>query len=197
VVRLVIALVAIGFLVALVLAWAFELSPDGIKRTDAVDLADGSKNRTWIYVGVIAATFSLGLFFIGRYTASRTWWMERGHPPAVAGSPPQASTAIPEKSVAVLPFQNLSTDQENAFFSDGIQDEILTSLARVADLKVISRTSVMQYKSGVARNLREIGQQLGVAHVVEGSVQRSGNRVLRERAVGRCAHGSASLGADI
>ncbi|PYL38401.1 MAG: hypothetical protein DMF34_07065 [Verrucomicrobia bacterium] len=87
------------------------------------------------------------------------------------------STAFPEKSIAVLPFENLSEDKANAFFADGVQDEILTDLARIADLKVISRTSVMHYKSGIARNLREIGQQLGVAHVVEGSVQRAGNRV--------------------
>ena len=83
----------------------------------------------------------------------------------------------PEKSIAVLPFENLSRDPNNAYFADGVQDEILTYLAKVADLKVISRTSVLQYKSGVARNLREIAQQLGVANVVEGSVQRSGNRV--------------------
>src|SRR5205814_1474345 len=75
-----------------------------------------------------------------------------------------------EKSIAVLPFTNLSRDPDNAFFADGVQDEILSDLGRIADLKVISRTSVMQYKSGIARNLREIGQQLGVAHVVEGSV---------------------------
>jgi serine/threonine-protein kinase len=85
--------------------------------------------------------------------------------------------APPEKSIAVLPFSNLSKEQENAFFADGVQDEIVTNLAKVADLKVISRTSVMPYKSGMARNLRQIGQQLGVAHVVEGSVQRAGNRV--------------------
>jgi serine/threonine-protein kinase len=85
--------------------------------------------------------------------------------------------AIGEKSIAVLPFENLSEDKENAYFTDGVQDEILTYLTKIADLKVISRTSVLQYKSGVARNLREIAQQLGVANVVEGSVQRSGNRV--------------------
>jgi TolB-like protein/Tfp pilus assembly protein PilF len=84
---------------------------------------------------------------------------------------------IPVKSIAVLPFQNLSPDPQNAFFADGVQDEILTDLARIADLKVISRTSVMQYKTGTSRNLREIGQQLGVAHLVEGSVQRVANRV--------------------
>jgi TolB-like protein/Tfp pilus assembly protein PilF len=82
-----------------------------------------------------------------------------------------------DKSIAVLPFENRSEDKANAYFTDGVQDEIVTDLAKIADLKVISRTSVLQYKSGVARNLREIAQQLGVANVVEGSVQRSGNRV--------------------
>jgi len=97
---------------------------------------------------------------------------------SLMGRRPVAPTlAVSEKSIAVLPFENLSRDPDNAFFADGVQDEILTDLARVADLKVISRTSVMHYQSGVARNLREIGQQLGVAHVVEGSVQRTGNRV--------------------
>src|SRR5438309_464165 len=86
------------------------------------------------------------------------------------------ATAV-EKSIAVLPFENLSEEKANAFFTEGVQDEILTHLARIADLKVISRTSVMQYKSGAPRNLREIGQQLGVAHVVEGSVQRAANKV--------------------
>jgi serine/threonine-protein kinase len=87
------------------------------------------------------------------------------------------SVPVPEKSVAVLPFENFSDEKENAYFADGVQDEILTDLAKVADLKVISRTSVMQYKNAVNRNLREIAQQLGVAHVLEGSVQRTGNRV--------------------
>jgi len=104
-------------------------------------------------------------------------------PPPTTKTPVPAATAasalatIPEKSIAVLPFENLSAEKENAYFADGVQDEILTLLAKLADLKIISRVSVMQYKSGVARNLREVGQQLGVANVVEGSVQRSGNRV--------------------
>jgi TolB-like protein/Tfp pilus assembly protein PilF len=85
--------------------------------------------------------------------------------------------AIPQKSIAVLPFENLSDNKENAYFADGVQDEILTDLAKIADLKIISRTSVKQYKSGIARNLSEISEELGIAHVVEGSVQRSGNRV--------------------
>jgi serine/threonine-protein kinase len=91
--------------------------------------------------------------------------------------PTHSAVAIGEKSIAVLPFENLSSDKENAYFAEGIQDEILTDLAKVADLKVISRTSVMQYRDSAARNLREIGQQLGVAHVLEGSVQRAGNEV--------------------
>src|SRR5712691_7591265 len=91
--------------------------------------------------------------------------------------PTRSALSVAEKSIAVLPFENLSEEKANAFFADGVQDEILTNLARIADLKVISRTSVMQYKSGVARNLREIGQQLGVAHLLEGSVQRAANRV--------------------
>jgi serine/threonine-protein kinase len=91
--------------------------------------------------------------------------------------PVSEAASIPEKSVAVLPFENLSANQENAFFADGVQDEILTNLAKIADLKVISRTSVMQYKTGAKRNLREIAKALGVARVVEGSVQRTGNRV--------------------
>jgi TolB-like protein/cytochrome c-type biogenesis protein CcmH/NrfG len=87
------------------------------------------------------------------------------------------SSAISAKSIAVLPFESLSSDKDNAYFADGVQDEILTNLAKVADLKVISRTSVMQYKAAAARNLREIGQSLGVAHVLEGSVQRVSNKV--------------------
>ena len=92
-------------------------------------------------------------------------------------APVTAPAATSEKSIAVLPFENLSDDKQNAFFTDGVQDEILTDLAKVADLKVISRSSVMQYKSGVARDLRKIGQELGVAHLLEGSVQRVANRV--------------------
>src|SRR5438093_4544961 len=95
----------------------------------------------------------------------------------VSRKPARLTSVAPEKSIAVLPFENLSEEKANAFFTEGVQDEILTNLSRIADLKVISRTSVMQYKSGAPRNLREIGQQLGVAHVVEGSVQRAANKV--------------------
>jgi TolB-like protein/class 3 adenylate cyclase/Tfp pilus assembly protein PilF len=99
-------------------------------------------------------------------------------PPAPPAVPmPTVAVAIPEKSIAVLPFENLSEEKANAFFTDGVQDENLTDLAKIADVKVISRTSVMQYKSGLARNLRKIGEELGVAHVVEGSVQRAANKI--------------------
>ena len=104
------------------------------------------------------------------------FWKQRAEQVADRGLVKLASAA-PEKSIAVLPFQNLSANPENAFFADGVQDEILTNLAKIADLKVISRTSVMQYKTGAPRNLREIGKQLGVAHVLEGSVQRAEGKV--------------------
>jgi serine/threonine-protein kinase len=127
------------------------------------------------------AVIAVAVIFFAALAVGVLSWLRRGAPAlsGVATPAPAAANlpAVPEKSIAVLPFQNLSKNDENAFFADGVQDEILTDLAKVADLKVISRTSVMQYKSGVARSLREIGQQLGVAHVVEGSVQRSGNRV--------------------
>ncbi len=163
VVRLVIAFVVIGFPVGLVIAWAFEATPEGIKRTDVADAANQhSKKRTWIYVAVVGATFSIGLFFVGRYTARNT---------ASA-----ARTELPAKSIAVLPFDNLSRDPDNAYFAEGVQDEILTRLAKVADLKVISRTSTQKYKSA-PDNLRAIAQQLGVANILEGSVQKANDQV--------------------
>src|SRR5437667_3087027 len=162
-----VALIAFGFPLALVLAWCFELEGGTIKRTCGDSRAVASSRRVWILggVGLLVSAFALGGYW---------FWHPWKTSPEVVG--PGGSPG-PEKSVAVLPFENLSDDKQNAYFADGVQDEILTNLAQVADLKVISRTSVMQYKSGVARNLREIAQQLGVAHVVEGSVQRSGNRV--------------------
>src|SRR5216110_866088 len=120
-----------------------------------------------LLVSAVALAISFSVFY------------RRGSPAVARSSSGKADGGLPiaEKSITVLPFENLSEDKENAYFTDGVQDEILTYLTKIADLKVISRTSVLQYKSGVARNLREIAQQLGVANVVEGSVQRSGNRV--------------------
>ena len=105
-----------------------------------------------------------------------------------------ATVAVPEKSIAVLPFENLSDDKENAYFADGVQDEILTDLAKVADLKVISRTSVMQYKAGAQRNLREIAKSLGVSHVLEGSCPAFRRARARKCPINRCQKGYASLG---
>jgi TolB-like protein/Flp pilus assembly protein TadD len=135
IVRLVIVLLALGFPVALLLSWAFDLTSKGVIRTDDIEPAR-----------------------------------------AIPAAAPIPKTPPPEKSIAVLPFENLSDDQQNAYFADGIQDDILSSLAKVADLKVISRTSVRQYRGGT-RNVREIGEALGVAYVMEGTVRREANRV--------------------
>jgi TolB-like protein/Flp pilus assembly protein TadD len=164
VVRLVIVFVAIGFPIALVIAWAFELTPEGIKRTEDVDLpaGSGSKKPTWIYVAVVGAAFSIGLFFIGRYTARND----------STASPSE----LPAKSIAVLPFESLSEEKGNAYFAEGIQDEIITRLAKVADLKVISRTSTQRFKSAPS-DLREIAKQLGVMNILEGSVQKANDQV--------------------
>jgi TolB-like protein len=153
---------ALGFPIALMTPWAFKLTSKALQRTESADdLPASSGNRVWIYVIIVGVALSIGLFFAGRYTALRQ----------------VGALSSPAKSIAVLPFENLSRDPDNAYFADGVQDEILTNLARIADLKVIGRVSVMKYKSGIARDLRKIGQQLGAANVVEGTVQRSGNRV--------------------
>ena len=163
IVRLVIVLIAIGFPIALVIAWAFEATPEGIKRTEVADAKhEHSHGKTWIYVVIIGAAISVALFFVGRYTAGN--------------NASAARTELPAKSIAVLPFENLSSDKENSYFADGIQDEILTKLATIADLKVISRTSTEKYKSK-PEDLKTVSQQLGVANVLEGSVQKVGDKV--------------------
>ena len=164
VIRLLVVLIIIGLPVALVLAWTLEITPEGIKRTetaDAMPAATRKKKHAWIYVVVIGAAISIGLFFLGRYSAGNK-----------AASP----AGISNKSIAVLPFDNLSRDPDNAYFAEGVQDEILTRLAKVADLKVISRTSTQHFKS-TPDNLPQIAKQLGVAHILEGSVQKSGEQV--------------------
>ena len=165
VIQLLVVFIVMGLPVALGLAWAFELTPEGLKRTETADAmpeATRKKKYVWIYVVVIGAAISLGLFFLGRYSAA----------------PAQNAAANGSaKSIAVLPFENLSDNKQNTYFADGVQDQILTNLARVADLRVISHTTVRQYKSGEPRNLREIGRQLGVTHILEGSVQRADDRL--------------------
>src|SRR6266849_756148 len=168
VIRLVIMLIIIGFPIALIIAWAFEATPEGIKRTEAADAAgQHSRGGAWIYIVLIGAALSLGLFFLGRYTASRAPLRETGR----LGGP-----SVPEKSIAVLPFENLSGDPSNAYFTEGVQEEILTRLSKVADLKVISRTSTQRFKSS-PDNLPQIAKQLGVANILEGSVQKAADQV--------------------
>ncbi|MEY2496247.1 MAG: hypothetical protein QOJ45_2739 [Verrucomicrobiota bacterium] len=168
--KILVVLLVLGFAPVVIAAWAFEITPEGIKRESEVDPDRSIKHHTGrkiiagtVIVAVIAAAL-LAFQLIRR-------------PPALGNEPSGSILPMVEKSVAVLPFQNLSSDKENAYFTDGVHDETLSHLARIADLKVISRTSVMHYKSDALRNLREIGQQLGVAHLLEGSVQRSGNKV--------------------
>ena len=164
VMKVFVTVVAAGFPIALILAWAFELTPQGLKRTEFADELPrkSARSHAWIYVVVIAGAISVSLFFLGRYTASFG-----------AGS---ARAESSEKSIAVLPFENLSDDKANAYFATGIQDEIMTRLAKIADLKVISRTSTQQYQSKPG-NLSQIAKQLGVVHVLEGSVQKVGDQV--------------------
>jgi TolB-like protein/Tfp pilus assembly protein PilF len=163
VVRLIVFLIVIGFPIALIFAWAFEITPEGLKRAEEADAMPQSARptkRTWIYIVVIGAVVSVALFFLGRYTAGN-----------------RTTLRDDNKSIAVLPFQSLSEDKNDAYFADGVQDQILTNLAKVSDLKVISHTSVRQYKTGAERNLREIGRQLGVAYIMEGSVRRVRDRL--------------------
>src|SRR5437016_2063053 len=163
IVRLIVVLIVIGFPIALIFAWAFEITPEGLKRSEEADAMPSSAlptNRTWIYIVVVGAAISLALFFLGRYTAGTKT-------PSSGG----------KKSIAVLPFASLSGDKNDAYFADGVQDQILTNLAKLSDLKVISHTSVRQYKTGAERNIREIGRQLGVAYIMEGSVQRARDRL--------------------
>src|SRR6266478_6001604 len=152
--RLLVTLLLIGFPIALILAWAFDVTPEGIRATKAT-AAETHLRRNMIVLiatGVIVSV-AAGFFLL-----------------------PRASARKIDKSIAVLPFENLSDEKENAYFADGMQDDILTNLSKIGDLKVISRTSVMSYRDG-ARNAREIGKSLGVGTLLEGSVRRSGNRV--------------------
>jgi len=154
-IRVVIALLLIGFPVVLVLAWVFDVTPQGIRATSTPSVPAARRRRNLIMliaIGVIISA-AAGFFIL-----------------------PRASARKVDKSIAVLPFQNLSDEKQNAYFADGMQDDILTNLAKIGDLKVISRTSVMSYRDG-ARNAREIGKALGVGTLLEGSVRRSGNRV--------------------
>src|ERR1051326_175821 len=159
-IRFVIIALVLGFPIAMVLAWVYELTPEGIVRTEDVDLARQrgfGRKLDFVIIGLLLLVIAMLVY---QRLPFRT---ESGEP-------------IPEKSIAVLPFENRSEDKANAYFADGIQDEILTRLSNIADLRVISRTSTRQYQSKPT-NLREIAKQLGVANIVEGSVQKLGDQV--------------------
>jgi TolB-like protein/Flp pilus assembly protein TadD len=163
-IRLIVLLIILGLPIAMILAWMFELTPEGVKRTETADAMPGitrRKKHAWIYIVVIGALFSIGLFFLGGYIARNSH---------------ASSNESGAKSIAVLPFDNLSRDPDNAYFAEGIQDEILTRLAKVADLKVISRTSTQHFKS-VPEDLPQIAKQLGVTNILEGSVQKAKDQV--------------------
>ena len=170
IVRLVVLLLIVGFPIAVVCSWAFELTPEGIKREGEVDRSRSITRKTGrrltaliVVVAALAAGVTLFRFL-----------------PSERGTAPENQTPltaeIDSKSIAVLPFENLSEEKANAYFAEGIQDEILTRLSKIADLKVISRTSTQRYKSA-PENLPEIARQLGVAHILEGSVQKRGDAV--------------------
>src|SRR5229473_1865643 len=153
--RLVVVLLLVGFPISLILAWAYDVTPQGIRATPTAVAPRMHRRRNVIMLvatGVIVSAIA-GFFLL-----------------------PRASARKIDKSIAVLPFENLSDEKENAYFADGIQDDILTNLSKIGDLKVISRTSVMSYR-GHAPNVRDIGKALGVSTILEGSVRRSGNRV--------------------
>lgn len=172
-IRAVILLLVLGFPVALILAWAFELTPEGIKRTEEVPPHESIRHHTGrklLALAAVAAAIAVALFAV--QLARRPWSSTQNE--TFSSTRPQS---VPEKSIAVLPFSNLSAEEENVFFTGGIQDEILANLAKVSELKVISSSSVSVYKPGAPRDIREIGRQLGVAHLLEGSVQRTKNRV--------------------
>ena len=175
-IRLLVLLVVAGFPVAIILAWAFEVTPDGVRRTESAESAEArapeqhrrvGRKLDYTIISVLALALVLALW--------RPW---SSHPaPAASASTASPADAAPGKSIAVLPFENLSNDKTNAYFADGMQDLILTKLADIGELKVISRTSTMQYGSH-PRNLKQIGKDLGVATILEGSVQKAGDQVL-------------------
>src|SRR5947209_13641143 len=161
-VRLVVLLLVIGSPIALILAWAFEITPEGIKRAEDVDLSQSITRRTGRKLDFLIIAVLLLVIAVFAYQRF--------------GPGQKVAVVTLEKSIAVLPFENRSEDKANAYFADGIQDEILTLLSKIADLKVISRTSTLQYQRKPG-NLAEIAKQLGVANILEGSVQKVADQV--------------------
>ena len=173
VMRIIIVVIVLGFPVALVLSWAFEITPEGIKRESEIASNKSitrNTGRKIVAITTALAVMAAGLMLF-QVLRSKTAITPRQSEVAT-----DSRTAPPAKSIAVLPFDNLSRDPDNAYFCEGVQDEILTRLAKVADLKVISRTSTQHFKS-VPDNLPQIARQLGVAHILEGSVQKANDQV--------------------
>src|SRR6202165_96426 len=169
VMKIFIIVIIFGFPVALIVAWAFEITPEGIKLESEIEPNKSIARRTGrkiVAVTIALAVVAAGLF-VYQLVRSKT---------TITPRQSEAATATPNKSIAVLPFDNLSRDPDNAYFCEGVQDEILTRLAKVADLKVISRTSTQHFKS-TPDNLPQIAKQLGVAHILEGSVQKANEQV--------------------
>ena len=163
-VRLVVLAIVIGFPISLVIAWAFELTPEGLKRTEDVDLgaaAQRPRHRAWIFVVIIAGAMSLGLFFLGRITAP---------------SKQSRANEVSSKSIAVLPFVDLSQAKDQEYFCDGISEEILDTLAKIEGLRVVARTSSFSFK-GKNADVGQIAQKLNVQNILEGSLRREGNRI--------------------
>jgi TolB-like protein/Flp pilus assembly protein TadD len=171
-VRLVVLILIAGFPVALVFSWAFEITPEGIKRESEIESDKSVTHHTGrkiVALTIVLAVVAIGLLAYQLRGPKRSTSAQKN-------VPTENAAPVSEKSIAVLPFDNLSDDKSNAYFAEGIQDEILTRLSKIAALKVISRTSTQKYKSA-PDNLRDIGKQLGVAHIVEGSVQKIANAV--------------------
>jgi len=170
-IRLVIMLIVIGFPIALVIAWAFELTPEGLKRTEFADELPkkSARSRAWIYVVIIAGVISVGVFFLGRYTA-----VSKQSEPSNAGT--QWASAIPEKSIAVLPFENASGNPETEYLSDGISEALINSLTELQQLKVIARSTAFRYK-GKPVDPQVVGRELKVRAVLMGLVRQTGERL--------------------
>jgi TolB-like protein len=176
VVRLVILLLIIGFPIALVIAWAFEATPEGIKRTKAADAAElRSRGGAWIYVVLIGAALSVGLFFVGRYTAGHATPRPASEE-LRRGKQSEVATAGPDKSIAVLPLINESGDPKDEYFSDGLSEELISALAQISGLKVIGRSSSFRFKDR-KEEPRAIGEKLGVSTLLDGTVRKQGDRV--------------------
>jgi TolB-like protein/Flp pilus assembly protein TadD len=175
-VRLVVLLLIIGFPIALIIAWAFEATPEGIKRTEAADAAgQRSRGGAWIYVVLIGAAVSAGLFFVGRYTAGRAT-PQPASEELRRGKQGEVTAAIPQKSIAVLPLINESGDPKDEYFSDGLSEELIAALAQINELKVIGRSSSFRFKDR-HEEPKAIGEKLGVTTLLEGTVRKQGERV--------------------